>query len=728
MPSLRLKLNLKFLMKIKIQHLFSLLTVFAGIHQASAQGTAFTYEGQLNRSGSPANGNYDFTFALFNNSSTNSGQVGNRLTNLDVGVTNGLFTVTMNFGAVFTGNATWLAIGVRSNGGSSFTALSPLQELTPTPYAIYAPNAGSAASANSVAATNITGPIALAQLPAGLVTNNETNVTLGNVTLSGQFNGSGTFSNIWTPTYENYVAPYPIDRSGPDTWNTWAYSGSDWGLYDGSYGTNSEQWLTNAILAMAGVSNNAAFNKTYRTIWLTDGTFQGLDVNGNLTNDSRVFTHSWPFYTGLAHSNNAKLVVYLSFATNTCGGFPVGGLGHLYKDITNLMTWGFDGAQIDDCYFTTGGDYLGTPPYYDACMKQMNQAIVDYTASHTNAQGFSLMLTMYGGDSSWGSVLPSQFFGAQTLGSPAPIYGSTALDMAAALYYTQNYPWLTGYGHNMQLDSFYGVPQYNTADTSSNLFAISAMTHQQIRFSYGCTGKYNCPPTINSFSAYSGFFNEYLLNPTFLQIWNDNVAMPTFLTYTNTNTYILQEPLGSLNSSNHAVLIVNLNMGTGQDAVIPVNVANFNGCSNTSYVATEVFSGSVIATFTNQFTYDAGTNTCTLMTVCPNSQVLSGIQQINLPTPSGFSSSIVQNSLLTTGIGPNLVISGFQGLELDGQDYGVTVNDNFTVAPGFAITGTILAADIPAGISNAAYATNAGKAGSGHQCCSRHQYDQRDGE
>jgi hypothetical protein len=51
-------------------------------------------------------------------------------------VTNGLFTVTLDFGSVFNGNATWLSITVRTNGGAGFTALSPLQELTPTPYAI----------------------------------------------------------------------------------------------------------------------------------------------------------------------------------------------------------------------------------------------------------------------------------------------------------------------------------------------------------------------------------------------------------------------------------------------------------------------------------------------------------------------------------------------------------------------------------------------------------------
>jgi hypothetical protein len=63
---------------------------------------------------------------------------------------------------------------VRTNGGSAFTALNPRQPITPTPYAIYAPNAGislTAASAGSVSATNIIGSIPLAQLPAAALTN-----------------------------------------------------------------------------------------------------------------------------------------------------------------------------------------------------------------------------------------------------------------------------------------------------------------------------------------------------------------------------------------------------------------------------------------------------------------------------------------------------------------------------------------------------------------------------
>ena len=170
------------------------LTIVAS--PAFSQGTtAFTYQGQLLSGSGPADGNYDFTFALFNNDSTNTGKVGSTVTNLDVGVTNGLFTTSIDFGAVFESNATWLAIGVRTNGDTDFTALNPLQQLTPTPYALYAPNAGTAemagsasvsSVANSVAGSNITGVVSLGHLPPSVVTNTETGVTLG-----GTFAGSG---------------------------------------------------------------------------------------------------------------------------------------------------------------------------------------------------------------------------------------------------------------------------------------------------------------------------------------------------------------------------------------------------------------------------------------------------------------------------------------------------------------------------------------------------------
>jgi hypothetical protein len=106
------------------------------------QGTAFTYQGRLNDGGSAANGSYDLTFTLYATSSGGSAMAG-PLTNSTVGVSNGLFIATLDFGgSVFNGNPYWLGIGVRTNGGGVFTTLSPRQQLTPTPYAIFASTAG----------------------------------------------------------------------------------------------------------------------------------------------------------------------------------------------------------------------------------------------------------------------------------------------------------------------------------------------------------------------------------------------------------------------------------------------------------------------------------------------------------------------------------------------------------------------------------------------------------
>ena len=133
----------------------ALLASFVSDIAAAPIGTVFTYQGFLKNAGQPANGNYDLKFTLYN-AASGSGQVSSPVTNAPVIVTNGAFTVSLDFGAVFNGDARWLEIGVRTNGSSgSFSTLSTRQLLTPSPYAIYAPSAGLAATAGT--ANNLAG-------------------------------------------------------------------------------------------------------------------------------------------------------------------------------------------------------------------------------------------------------------------------------------------------------------------------------------------------------------------------------------------------------------------------------------------------------------------------------------------------------------------------------------------------------------------------------------------
>src|ERR1700722_7456199 len=105
---------------------------------AHGQGTAFTYQGQLQNNGSPASGTFNLTFTLFNTNAGGTPAV-SPVTNNAVGVTNGLFTVQIDFGpGPFSGTNYWLEIAVETNGGSPFNTLAPRQAVTPTPYAIYA--------------------------------------------------------------------------------------------------------------------------------------------------------------------------------------------------------------------------------------------------------------------------------------------------------------------------------------------------------------------------------------------------------------------------------------------------------------------------------------------------------------------------------------------------------------------------------------------------------------
>ncbi len=114
---------------------------FAG---TSPQGSAFSYQGRLDISGAPYSGTADFQFALWE-VAAGAPQVGSTLAVNGITVNQGVFSVSLDFGALaFDGNARWVSIDVHtpSNGGiGPFTPLNPRQRIDTVPYAQYALNA-----------------------------------------------------------------------------------------------------------------------------------------------------------------------------------------------------------------------------------------------------------------------------------------------------------------------------------------------------------------------------------------------------------------------------------------------------------------------------------------------------------------------------------------------------------------------------------------------------------
>jgi hypothetical protein len=165
---------------------------------AQPVGTAFTYQGRLTDAGNPATGAYDLQLALFD-AASGGAQVGSTLTRDDVVVANGLFTIPLDFGAVFTGDKRWLEIRVRPGASTgAYTTLAGRQELTPSPNAAFASAVPWSGVANKPAGfaddidNDSGGDITSVAAGFGLTGGG----TTGNVTLNANVAGNGSAATL----------------------------------------------------------------------------------------------------------------------------------------------------------------------------------------------------------------------------------------------------------------------------------------------------------------------------------------------------------------------------------------------------------------------------------------------------------------------------------------------------------------------------------------------------
>ena len=174
----------------------ALLLAFAA-GAASAQHSAFTYQGVLTESGTPVQGMYDLTFKLFD-APTNGSQVGPTLCGDNTNVTDGVFAMEFDFGTL-PSRPLYLEVSIRQDAdgsracgeGDGFTTMSARVPLTSAPQARQAAEAAAADSAETAANVDlIAGHDSSFYLSAANITG-----TIPTASLSGTYSNTVAFSN-----------------------------------------------------------------------------------------------------------------------------------------------------------------------------------------------------------------------------------------------------------------------------------------------------------------------------------------------------------------------------------------------------------------------------------------------------------------------------------------------------------------------------------------------------
>jgi hypothetical protein len=254
----------------------------------AALGTAFTYQGRLTDGGSPAKGEYDFRFTLYD-AATGGTQVGSVVGEENFVVTDGLFTVELDFGeGSFTGEARYLEIGVRpGDSGAVYTTLSPRQELTAVPYALsLRPGAwivGEQAGANVIHIRN-TSTVDFSSALGARATGNA-GITTGVWGETSSPNGRGTYGKA---TATSGPAGGVVGRSfSPDGYGVVGYntatSGPAYGVYGQStspdgYGVYGWASATSGLTSgVHGESSSSYYGRgVYGEASATSGTTYGV--------------------------------------------------------------------------------------------------------------------------------------------------------------------------------------------------------------------------------------------------------------------------------------------------------------------------------------------------------------------------------------------------------------------------------------------------------------------
>src|SRR5262245_56983896 len=313
-------------MRVPANTSFVLVTLVSllGSLMAAAQSPVLTYQGHLSDGGVPAQGMHDLRFTIHDSTNSTGTMVAGPFTNSAVAVSDGFFTVKLDFGlGAFDGADRWLEIGIRTNGSSGpYTILSPRQAVAPVPYSLVARIAA------SVDGANVTGAVSSA-ISAGTATNAANGVQVASTNLA-TISAAGLM---------------PAGNNNPNSF----YNGQQQltSIPDAALSSNIPR--LNANNAFTGSGNRFSTTLYVQNGWLDMGSTSRVvmgDGAGNtmVTNGSTFDSHNTLIGYHAGYSLPGTNLTFHTFVGSESGGNVVSGAGSVgigqkaFIDATNLQS------------------------------------------------------------------------------------------------------------------------------------------------------------------------------------------------------------------------------------------------------------------------------------------------------------------------------------------------------------------------------------------------------
>ncbi|MBS1794160.1 MAG: tail fiber domain-containing protein [Acidobacteria bacterium] len=424
-----------------------------------AQTSVFTYQGKLTDGANAATGTYDLQFKLYDAVSGGT-QIGSTVTNTNVAVANGTFTVQLDFGAAaFPGADRWLEIGVKKPAEPGYTTLAPRQQIASVPYAIRAANVSATSGDNVVAAINnaaTTTTISDSRLPPNLVrlqpssTQNADSAVLSNPVMDitgrqdngggnytaisrfrtntdGGFFTSGTISTGVVPTSGAgarmmwYPGKYAFRAGKVDSFGATYWDEANIGLGSVAFGDNTRASGANSFAANFGTTASGTESVALGNIGTASGdrsfAFNGtatgvgaiaLGSGAQSTNDDALAMGPSSIAGGLASITigpsvaNGSFAVAIGLQNRAYGNFSM----TLGKNATSCGRWDCDAAF---------GYYSGVVTIGDGCAGFSSDAVTASANNQVNIrgcggfrfftnQGMTAGVQLAAGGGSWSSI------------------------------------------------------------------------------------------------------------------------------------------------------------------------------------------------------------------------------------------------------------------------------------------------------------------------------------